>query len=411
MWLLLEGMAWAMSLLVACPALTLLVEVVAAALPERERGGPDPGPLPARVAVIVPAHDEAGQIEDTVRALSAELPPGARLLVVADNCSDETAVLAARAGASVIERRDPERVGKGFAISFALHHLDAEPPDVVILVDADCRVSPGGLATLARAASQAQRPVQAEYLLGAPQAAGPTTVISALAILLRNRVRPRGLRRLGLPCQLTGSGMAFPWPLLRHAPETGSNLVEDLVMGIELALRGTPPLLCPSAQISSDLPTDRSAGFRQRRRWEHGQLHTLRVYAPRLAAAGLVRRQPALLAMALDLLVPPLALLVMIQVLTLAVTAGLAMAGLVSTGPASLAALAFGALAAAVAVAWIRFGRKTLPLRYALLVPLYVLWKVPLYVVLAIRGRQRSWERTSREPRSNPEGPEAAPPR
>src|SRR5581483_1926673 len=122
-------------------------------------------------------------------------------------------------------------------------------------------------------------------------------VVSALAILLRNRVRPQGLHRLGFPCHLTGSGMAFPWRVLRDAPETGANLVEDLVMGIELALRDRPPLSCPAVEIRSELPQGREAGMKQRRRWEHGQLETLTRYVPRLIAAGIGRRRAGLVAM------------------------------------------------------------------------------------------------------------------
>ena len=47
-------------------------------------------------------------------------------------------------------------------------------------------------------------------------------VISALAILVKNRVRPLGLHALGLPCLLTGTGMAFPWQVIRKAPATHS---------------------------------------------------------------------------------------------------------------------------------------------------------------------------------------------
>jgi len=80
------------------------------------------------VVVLVPAHDEEAQIEDTVRALVRQLPPGGSLVVVADNCTDWTAELAARAGATVVERKDPDHIGKGFAISFGLRSSMAIRP-------------------------------------------------------------------------------------------------------------------------------------------------------------------------------------------------------------------------------------------------------------------------------------------
>jgi cellulose synthase/poly-beta-1,6-N-acetylglucosamine synthase-like glycosyltransferase len=309
----------------------------------------------------------------------------------------------------VIERDDPAHVGKGFAISFGLRHLDADPPEVVILVDADCRVSAGGLPILARAAAASGRPVQAEYLLAAPGKPGPLAVVSALAILLRNQVRPRGLHRLGLPCHLTGSGMGFPWRVLRGAPETGANLVEDLVMGIELALQGHPPLSCPEVQISSELPDTQAAGLRQRRRWEHGQLDTLRTYVPRLLAAGVRRGDRRLLALGLDLLVPPLALLVMLQLGALTACCATALFAAPSVVPIALSLAGLGAVAIAVGVAWVGFGRRTLPLRHALLIPAYVLWKIPLYLGLALRGKQKKWERTARRSESGGDDPERPP--
>jgi cellulose synthase/poly-beta-1,6-N-acetylglucosamine synthase-like glycosyltransferase len=381
--------------LLLVPTLVLLVEAIAALLP----GGAEPEAAlasPPRVAVLIPAHDESAQIGETVRALALQLPAGGRLIVIADNCSDDTAARAAAAGATVVERRDPDHIGKGFAISFGLRSLDADPPDVVILVDADCRVSDDGLSAIATLAMRTGRPVQAEYLLEAPAGGGAMAAVSALAIVVRNRVRPRGLRRLGFPCHLTGSGMAFPWRVLREAPETGSNLVEDLVMGIELAILGTPARLCPAVQIGSELPPGAAAGLKQRRRWEHGQLHTLTTYVPRLLGAGLSRRRMDLVALGLDLAVPPLALLVTAQVGLLGVTLLAALVGLSSWTPVCLAGASMTALTAAVGLAWVGFGRRILPLRQFLFIPLYLLWKIPLYVGLALRGKQKRWERTER---------------
>src|SRR6185436_17440011 len=106
------------------------------------------GPRP-RAAVLIPAHDEELGIAATVTGLRAQLAPGDRLIVIADNCSDGTAAAARAAGAEVIERQDTSRRGKGFAIVFAVDHLAATtPPEAVIIVDADCRISPSGLEIL-----------------------------------------------------------------------------------------------------------------------------------------------------------------------------------------------------------------------------------------------------------------------
>ncbi|HVZ34487.1 MAG TPA: glycosyltransferase family 2 protein, partial [Polyangiaceae bacterium] len=255
----------------------------------------------------MPAHNERAVIVGTLQNLRAELDDQTSLLVVADNCEDDTPALAESAGARVVRRVDPTRRGKGYAIEFGLAELAKDPPEIVVIVDADCRVEPGSIGILAERAQCTGRPVQAEYLILPPRLE-PKTAVNAVAFLIKNRVRPLGLHRLGLPCQLTGSGMAFPWAVIRKAPAMGAYLVEDMLMGLELARLGSPPLFCPEARIRSELPTRDQAQRGQRRRWEHGHLATLIAHGPRLVFEGITRADRDLLALGLDLLVPPLTL-------------------------------------------------------------------------------------------------------
>src|SRR5690606_18431776 len=112
---------------------------------------------------LVPAHDESPGIATVVAQLRSELGPRDRLVVIADNCTDDTAELARAGGAEVLERRDPERRGKGYALSFGAEHLKSAPPDVVVIMDADCRVQRGTLRALAGRALDSGRPTQAVY--------------------------------------------------------------------------------------------------------------------------------------------------------------------------------------------------------------------------------------------------------
>jgi hypothetical protein len=167
------------------------------------------------------------------------------------------------------------------------------------------------------------------------------------------------------------------------------------VLGIELALAGTPPILCSAVSVSSALPEGGRAQLRQRRRWEHGHLATLMVHGPRLLLAGMARRQPALGAMALDLMVPPLALLGS-AIAGLSLAAGGAVWAGISAGPLVLCLTGGTLVLIAVLGAWWRFGRHLVPVRTFAAVPFYVLWKIPLYLGFFLRGRHGHWERTSR---------------
>jgi cellulose synthase/poly-beta-1,6-N-acetylglucosamine synthase-like glycosyltransferase len=311
---------------------------------------------------------------------------------VADNCSDETAAVATKAGAEVVTREDRRHRGKGHALRFGLDRLRECPPQHVVVVDADCHTEPGTLDALAFASAESSLPVQACYSMR--QGAG--SALSRFAFLVKNHVRPLGLQRLGLPCQLTGSGMAFPWALIDRVRPSAESVVEDMQLGADLALAGHPPVYVPEARVTSALPQNRRAASAQRRRWEHGHIDTLLRMGPRLLIAGLRERRLDVVALAADLCVPPLALLAMLELAlwSAALGAWLAGAGLLPLAFSSVA-LALGAFA--ILLAWLRHGRAVISGRELLRAPFYVAAKLPLYLGFLWR-RQRDWVRTEREP-------------
>ena len=381
------------------PCLTLFVQVAAAAASRRVSTVPHDMSRPP-VAVLMPAHDEADGIAAPIAAIRAQLLPGDRLLVVADNCTDHTARIGRAAGASVVERHDPARRGKGHALDFGMHALGADAPPtnlVVVVVDADCIVAADGLDLLARTCAATGRPTQALYLMRAPAGAGLKTRIAELAWLVRNYVRPLGCLRMGMPCQLMGSGMAFPWPMFRDAGLASGHLVEDLELGLKLAAAGTPPRFCPEALVTGVFPVQEAALTTQRTRWEHGHLSMMVGTAPKLALRAVVRGQGRLLAMTLDLCVPPIASLAIALLCSLVIGAVLAALG---ESPATLvvAALASGLFVASIVRAWARFGRSVVAWHELLFAPLYVIGKIPIYARLLWK-RQTTWVRTGRDER------------
>jgi cellulose synthase/poly-beta-1,6-N-acetylglucosamine synthase-like glycosyltransferase len=388
-----------LSILIAGPCLVLFGECAAAALLPKREPAPCRASKPLRTVVLIPAHDEEAVLGTTLAGIVTELGQWDSILVVADNCTDRTADIAQRAGARVIERSDDEHRGKGFALDFGIAYLanerEALPPDVLVVLDADCEVLAGSLRQLSEYAWTRGRPVQADDVLAVPPNVTPLIAISVLAFLVRNRVRPTGLQRLGLPCHLMGTGMAIPWHLVRALPALGPNLAEDMLMGVELASQGFAPMYCPAAGVRSRPPTRTKAARGQRKRWEHGHLSILLDWAPRLLARAIRTRNLNLLAMGLDLIVPPLSLLTMLSVAGTTATllwwrvGGSPLPLLVMGGATLLVPIAF-------ALSWLKFGRGFLPARHLAAVPFYVLWKIPLYLSFLARRRHHAWERAER---------------
>lgn len=385
----------------AIPSVVLLAECAASLLPTRSTPLRSDLPRP-RVALLVPAHNETLHIGQTTRHLVAQLQPGDRLLVIADNCTDDTATVARAAGADVLERTDPINRGKGFALAAGLARLAESPPDVVILFDADVVPPPGAVDTLAAQASQLHRPVQALYLLhsSGPEA-GIRATVSELAFIVKNSVRPRGLHRFNLPVPITGTGIALPWNSIADIHLASSDLVEDMKLGLDLLLNGHPPRLCPEVTLHGDLPDTTSAAHTQRTRWEHGHLLTLKRWVLKLALKGLTSARPSLWIAALDLAVPPLALLAMLQCLLAAATLsyGLVMSRWI---PSSIVLVSITALALSVLIAWATSARH-LSLLKILGTPLYIFWKIPLYFRFLSGRAQTTWVRTDRTSKPNPD--------
>ncbi|MGE0766685.1 MAG: glycosyltransferase family 2 protein [Hyphomicrobiaceae bacterium] len=373
----------------------LAVELIAMLVAGSDREAPAPDATGSYV-IVIPAHNEVGTIEHTLAAVLDDATGQGHVLVVADNCTDRTAAVARSAGATVIVRQDPLRRGKGYALDFAVRHLEIDPPDVVIVLDADCIPEPGALRQIFAACRYSNRPVQARYEMTTPAPdTGTLARVGAFAWRVRNVARPKGLAALGVPCLLMGTGMAFPWPTLsRTCLETG-HLVEDMVLGLDLAARGEGARFFPEACVRGTLPPSREGQTSQRTRWETGHLQVIRHSLAPLLIRALARADYRMLVLALHALVPPLALLALL-LLAVAVANGLvALAGGPSLG-FEIAAWAACIAGTVFATYWFKMGRDILSRRELLQLPAYVVSKLSIYA-RAMSGRPIEWIRSKRD--------------
>lgn len=392
----LDGITIVVVTLLAIPIGVFCLEVLLAVLPgsrwkvsTRERRG--------KTVVLIPAHDEEQGIVATLRSAQSTLAECDEVVVVADNCTDRTAEVAREHGARVFERFDNQRRGKGYAINYGVDQLRALPPDVVIILDADCQILPLGIDRLSQAVEQTQRPVQAHNLCVAQSSAGGDPSLAALGHLFCCLIRPTGAARIGMPCPLMGTGMALLWTLIDRIRFDGDHLAEDKLLGIEMALAGHPPQFCPEVEVRSAIPSDRAAFTNQRRRWEHGHLRLALTQIPRLIWGSLRQRRLSSLWMALDIGVPPLALLVLTWLLTTALAAFSVFMGETMI-PLVALAIEGAMLGTAVAAGWYWFCREQVPISVFARVPGYVARKMSLYASFLSGRGQRTWVRTARKP-------------
>ena len=394
------------SALLFLPVATLFLEVIAS-LFVKKGSTPDTSERELQrysascppFAVLIPAHNEEKMIAATVHPLLSQVRDRDRILIVADNCSDGTADIARALGAEVIERSDSERRGKGYALEFGLDHLaKGDPPAAIVFVDADCRISEGGLLKLAALACDRNGPIQGRNLSlaeGDPKGArGLGARFSEFAVRLKNYVRPLGCLQLGIPCPMTGTGMAVPWGRLQSINLGSATLAEDLVLGIDLALSGEAATYCPDVVITSALPSSDAGQLKQRTRWEQGYLLAIRQGVPKILSHAMQKRSGSLLGLALDLAILPLSLLVALQVaLTLPAFAWFLVSG--HAGALVLQALSLSLFTLTIGTVWLLHGRDLLSLSDLFYAPVYMVRKVPIYIGI-VSGRTIGWVRADR---------------
>jgi 1,2-diacylglycerol 3-beta-glucosyltransferase len=383
--------------LLAIPVLLASGYLFVLALLSGRRGAPGYGPPRLRFDVVVPAHDEEPGVARTVRSLLAIDYPSElrRILVVADNCTDRTAEVAAAAGALVLERRSARR-GKGYALEFAFERCLADGfADAIVVVDADSVASTNLLRAFSARLESGAVAVQACYGVR-NKAASWRTRLMAIAFSLFHEVRSLGRERLRVSAGLRGNGMCFSTSLLREVPHRAYSLTEDLEYGIQLAIAGHRVHFASEVDVLSDMAVSARAARSQRQRWEGGRFAMLRQYGAALLWTGLRRSDLRLLDMAMDLFVPPLAILASLSGLGL-VAAGLSCAWAGQTTSALYSwALANLLLAVYVLRGWQVSGTGLRGLADLLCAPAYAFWKATVLLRSPSR-RAGDWVRTARE--------------
>ncbi|MES2501451.1 MAG: glycosyltransferase family 2 protein [Pseudomonadota bacterium] len=349
----------------------------------------------SRLAILMPAHNEALIIAETIKTLIPALESASQILVVADNCTDDTASIARSLGATVIERQHKTLRGKGYALDFGLQYLKASPPDVVIVIDADCTANADAISQLTSACITHQRPIQALYLMQAQPNPSLKQRIAAFAWLVKNYVRPLGFNMLGLPCQLMGTGMAFLWQDITAIHLASGHIAEDMKMGVDLARINKAPIFLPQALVTSTFPVDQSATKTQRARWEHGHLSVIASDAPALFIEAIATRNMQMLGLALDLIVPPLAVLTLMCCFVFLMCFVLYQFASFSLSLV-YASILLTVLAITVLIAWAFFGRHIISFKQLCYAPIYALVKIPLYIKFFV-NRQVEWVRSKRD--------------
>lgn len=348
--------------------------------------------------IIVPAHNEEAGIGRTVENLGKiDYPAGLRrIVVVADNCSDTTAEKARAAGATVLERFDTVKKGKGYALAHAFERSLADgKAQAVVVVDADTLVSPNLLHAFAARLEAGGRAAQAHYAVLGEKNSWRTQLM-AIAFAIFHGVRSNARERLKVSCGLRGNGMCFHHDVLRQVPHDAFSVVEDLEYGIRLGKAGIRVVYAHEAEVYGEMVSTEKASRSQRKRWEGGRRLIAKQHGWPLLRTSLAQRSFMLFDLAMDVLVPPLAKVVMFATVGLVGALGVTLwlgRPSVSLWPWALSVVL---LILYVIRGWQISGSGLAGLAALARAPFYIVWKI--WLALTQRDpKSEEWVRTARE--------------
>ena len=354
---------------------------------------PDGCPPPRRphVLFLVPAHNEALLIEDCVQSLCRldRRHCDSSVVVVVDACTDDTAGIARRAGAAIVDFGHATPIGKARLLEQAVRHGVHESCDAMAIVDADSTVDQRFADIVGRSPTLRSTIQQGYHSISNPR----ESWLTRLAALL-NSARYEGQLMLraqaGLNAPLTGNGMCLGCEVLNQHGMHCRTIKEDLELYARYTLAGVSIQYCPSAVLYAQESRSLAQARTQRLRWETGKWAIARRYAWPICISALpllqrldslseiTHRGPVLHTFA-------------------ALALGLPLIG----NPGYAGVLGLVLLASTIPLlAWTFLSFLKQPERLRLLaalafLPAYVIWRIGVFATGAL-NRSRKWRRSPR---------------
>ena len=350
-----------------------------------------------RFLIVIPAHNETSVIKATVSRLLAIDYPSHLLSIhiIADHCSDNTAEAARHAGATVHERNEGPRSGKGAALSWFFQRiLDKEQCDAVVIFDADTRVDPEFLRVMDFRLAQGNEVIQGQHIIRNPNQSWFPALTWAM-FLIDNRFQNLGRSNLGWSAKNMGDSICFRADILRKLG-WGEGLTEDYHLRHKLLLNGTRIVYEPAAMGYGEAPLTWAQAQAQRARWLRGTRDASQQHIKHLLVEGMKGRNLALLDGALQASFPSYSTLSLLSLIVLAIHVSINFF-IMPIFPLTL----LGTWATIVAALFIYplFGLalERAPVRAyiaILLGPYFIIWRTWLAFISRFGKKQITWIRT-----------------
>ena len=245
-----------------------------------------------KFAVIIAAHNESAVVGQLIENLREQKYPAELydIYVIADNCGDNTAEVAEKAGAIVCVRKDEQRKSKGFALEWMFERLfemekSGKIYDAVAIFDADNLVHPNFLMEMNNRLCKGDKIIQGFLDAKNPYDSWVAGTF-AIAFWLIDHVSHLAKTNIGLSAVLGGTGMCITIDVLKKYGWRATCLTEDMEFTMKSLTEGIKTTWAHDAIVYDEKPITFMQSWTQRKRWAQGQFDVAHRFIPKMLVAG-----------------------------------------------------------------------------------------------------------------------------
>ena len=264
-----------------------------------------------KYAILIPGRNEEKVIPHLIASIKGQSYPEELLdiFVIADNCTDKTAEVAREAGAyHVIERFDKEKIGKGYALDYALNLIKKEFPDNqydgYFVFDADNLLDENFISEMNKMFSNGHR-IITSYRNTKNYGTSWVSAGGSLWYLRESRFLNHPRTIMNTSCAISGTGFLVHHEVLdRIGGWKFFLLTEDLEFSLQQVLEGETIAYCNNAVLYDEQPVLFSQSWRQRMRWTKGSMQLTRKYFFKMVKGMFTGRGFACFDLAVSTMIP-----------------------------------------------------------------------------------------------------------
>lgn len=241
-----------------------------------------------KYAVLIPARNEEKVIGQLIESIKNQDYPAelVDVYVLADNCTDATALVAGNAGAIVYERFDKDKVGKGYALEFLFHKIQEnyglDAYDGYLFFDADNLLGTNYITEMNKCFSCGNK-IVTSYRNSKNYGTNWITAGYSLWFLREARFLNGVRNNLNLSCAISGTGFLIHKDIIKKQGGWKHFLLaEDIEFTIDSVIKGEKIAYCDAARFYDEEPSTFSQSWIQRKRWSKGFIQVFKKYGLRL---------------------------------------------------------------------------------------------------------------------------------